>query len=284
VPAASTLLVTLLAMVAFAGNSLLCRAALRHTAIDPASFTALRLLAGALATWGILAARGLRQGGSWGSALALFAYAAGFSFAYLTLPAGVGALLLFLAVQATMVAGGLRRGETLGRPQGAGLALAAAGLGILLLPGLSAPPLGGALLMLGAGAAWGLYSLRGMGSADPGAATAGNFLRAVPLGLLLVLANLPRLRLDLAGSLYAVLSGALASGVGYVLWYQALKGLRASAAASVQLSVPILASLAGVLALGEPFTLRLGLASAAILGGIALVLGWRPAPSAGRQP
>jgi drug/metabolite transporter (DMT)-like permease len=276
--------VTLLAMVAFAGNSLLCRAALRHTAIDPASFTALRLLAGALATWGILAARGQRRGGSWGSALALFAYAAGFSFAYLTLPAGVGALLLFLAVQATMVAGGLRRGEALGRPQGAGLALAAAGLGILLLPGLSAPPLGGALLMLGAGAAWGLYSLRGMGSADPGAATAGNFLRAVPLALLLVLANLPHLKLDLAGSLYAVLSGALASGVGYVLWYRALKGLRASAAASVQLTVPILASLAGVFALGEPFTLRLALASAAILGGIALVLGRRPAPSAGRQP
>jgi drug/metabolite transporter (DMT)-like permease len=271
VPTAATLLVTLLAMAAFAGNSLLCRAALRHTAIDPASFTALRLLAGAVATGALLGRA--RPGGSWGSAAALFVYAAGFSFAYLTLPAGVGALLLFLAVQATMVLGGLRRGEGMGLAQGAGLALAAAGLGILLLPGLAAPPLGGALRMLGAGAAWGLYSLRGLGSPDPGADTAGNFLRALPLVLLLALANLPRLKVDLAGALYAVLSGALASGLGYVLWYRALKGLRASAAASVQLSVPILAALAGVAILGEPFSLRLGLASAAILGGIALVLG-----------
>jgi len=272
-----TLLVTVLAMACFAGNSILCRAALRQTAIDPASFTAIRILSAALATWALLRLRGRGpRGGSWGSALALTAYAAGFAFAYRTLPAGTGALLLFLAVQASMVLWGLGRGERLGRRQSAGLALALGGLVFLLRPGLAAPPWRAAALMLGAGAAWGVYSVRGMGSRDPAGATADNFLRAAPLAALLCLAA-PHLRLDPAGCAYAVLSGALASGIGYILWYQAIQGLRASAAASVQLSVPVLTALAGVALLGEPLSPRLALAAGAILGGIALVLGTKAA-------
>jgi len=270
---AGTLWLTALAMVCFAANSLLCRAALGHTGIDPASFTAIRIGSAALATWGLVRLRrGRPRGGSWISALALCAYAAGFAFAYRTLPAGLGALLLFLAVQSTMVLWGLRRGERLDRRQTAGLLLAVAGLAFLLRPGPSAPPWAASALMLGAGAAWGIYSLRGMGGRDPDGATAGNFLRAAPMAALLCLTAPGRLRLDPAGCGYALLSGALASGLGYLLWYRAMQGLRASAAASVQLSVPVLAALAGVAVLGEPLSLRLGLGSVAILGGIGLVL------------
>jgi drug/metabolite transporter (DMT)-like permease len=270
--AGTTLLATALAMAAFAANSLLCRAALRHTAIDPASFTLLRVAAGALATGTVIRLCGGAVTGDWGSALALAVYASAFSFAYLGLPAGMGALLLFLAVQATMLVGALRRGERLRPLQGGGLLLAVAGLLVLLRPGAATPPLAAAALMLAAGAAWGVYSLRGRNCPDPIAATAGNFLRAVPLCLLLGLASLRAPHWDGPGVGYAVLSGALASGLGYILWYRALGGLGSAAAASVQLSVPVLAALAGVVLLREALTPRLGLSALAILGGIALVL------------
>lgn len=270
---------TALAMIAFAGNSLLCRVALKATAIDAASFTTIRLLAGSLTL--ALAARlhrGASGAGNWPSAFALFAYAAGFSYAYVSLPAASGALLLFGAVQATMIGYGLWRGERLGTAQLGGLVLAGAGLVALLLPGLSAPPLAGALLMLGAGVAWGVYSLRGRGAGDPTRVTAGNFLRAVPIGIALSALTWAHRSLDGAGIGYAVASGALASGVGYAIWYTALPALRATSAATVQLSVPVIAALGGIVFLGEPLTLRLLLASAAILGGIALViLNRRPA-------
>jgi drug/metabolite transporter (DMT)-like permease len=274
------ILLTLFAMLSFAGNSVLCRLALRQTAIDAASFTALRLLSGALMLTLLVhfrrraAAAGGQGGigGNWPSACALFAYAGGFSFAYLSLPTGTGALLLFGAVQATMILAGLWSGERPGARQVSGLLLALAGLVAIMLPGLSAPPLGGALLMLAAGIAWGVYSLRGRGVADPAGATAGNFLRATPLALLLSAALLAQQQLDRLGMLYAVLSGALASGIGYAVWYAALRGLTATRAASVQLSVPVIAALAGVLFLHEPISLRLLLASVAILGGIALVV------------
>jgi drug/metabolite transporter (DMT)-like permease len=214
--------------------------------------------------------------GSWPSAAALFAYAAAFSFAYVSLPTGVGALLLFGAVQATMILAGLRDGERMGGRQITGLVLALGGLGYLMLPGLSAPPLGGSLLMLAAGIAWGVYSLRGRGrgrgTADPIGATAGNFLRAAPLGIGLSAAALPWLQVDAVGAGYAVLSGALASGAGYAVWYAALRGLAATHAATVQLSVPVIAAAGGALLLDEPVTLRLAFASVAILGGIALVV------------
>lgn len=263
---------TSLAMVAFAGNSLLCRVALKHTGIDAASFTTTRLASGAV----LLIARrrgGTRSGtGNWRSAFALFAYAAGFSFAYVSLPAATGALLLFGAVQATMIGHGVWTGERLRRLQLCGLALAVGGLGGLLRPGLSAPPLSAALLMLSAGVAWGVYSLRGRGSGAPIQVTAGNFLRAVPFAAALSLWTRDRASLDGAGVSSAILSGAVASGVGYALWYTALPALKATTAATVQLSVPVLAALGGIVFLGEILTLRVALASVAILGGIALVV------------
>ncbi|MDA8257581.1 MAG: DMT family transporter [Betaproteobacteria bacterium] len=263
-----------LAMIAFAGNSLLCRIALKDTAIDAASFTTLRLLSGAVMLWLVVRLRGgARSGaGNWLSALTLFAYAAGFSFAYISLPAATGALLLFGAVQATMIGHGLWRGERLRRPQTVGLVLALGGLVGLLLPGLSAPPLFGSALMLGAGAAWGIYSLRGRGAGDATRVTAGNFLRAVPIAAALSILMLGKASVDGAGLLYAVASGALASGLGYAIWYTALPAIKATTAATVQLSVPVIAALGGILFLGEAITLRLALASMAILGGIALVI------------
>jgi len=265
---------TLLAMTAFAGNSLLCRMALKQTAIDPASFTSIRIASGAIALGLIVRWRAgpKRLSGSWGSAIALFAYAAAFSFSYVDLTAATGALLLFGAVQATMIGYGLRSGERLRGWQPAGLAIALCGLAGLLLPGFSAPPLQGSVLMLTAGVAWGVYSLRGKGSGDAIGVTAGNFVRAVVPAAALSAASLGSASLDLGGVAYAVASGALASGVGYAVWYTALPGLKTTSAATVQLSVPVMAALGGVVVLGEPVTLRLVAASAAILGGIALVL------------
>ncbi len=211
-------------------------------------------------------------GGNWLSALALFVYAAGFSFAYTSLSAATGALLLFGAVQATMIGYGIRRRERLRGLQLPGLVLAFTGLVGLLLPVLSSPPLYGSLLMLTAGMAWGVYSLRGRGAGDPTMVTAGNFLRAVPVALALCLFMFRGQSLDGAGLGYAAASGALASGIGYAIWYMVLPALQATSAASVQLSVPVIAALGGTMLLGEPVTLRLALASVAILGGIALVI------------
>jgi len=261
-------------MAAFAANSVLCRLALTYTSIDAASFTTVRLVSGALALWLIVRplGQGRRVTGNWASAFALFAYAAAFSFAYITLPTGAGALLLFGAVQATMILAGLWNGERFGILQSGGFALALGGLVVLLSPGFSAPPLGGSTLMLGAGVAWGVYSLRGRGVENPIDATAGNFLRAILPTIVLSLATLPGAHPDRLGMGYAALSGAIASGVGYSVWYAALRGLTATSAATVQLSVPVLAAFGGVALLGEAMTLRLVIASLAILGGITLVV------------
>jgi drug/metabolite transporter (DMT)-like permease len=272
---------TLLAMLAFAGNSLLCRLALKHTAIDAASFTTVRLVSASLVL--CVLAGGWRTswqgGGNWPSALALFVYAAGFSFAYINLTAATGALLLFGAVQATMIGYGVWAGERLLPLQFAGLALAMGGLVALVLPGLATPPLGSAVLMLAAGVAWGVYSLRGkrgQGASSPITVTAGNFLRTVPFTLCLSLLMGNAVSLDAAsnwvGFWYAFLSGALTSGVGYVIWYKILPTLKATPAATVQLSVPVIAAVGGVVLLGEPLSLRLVLSSVAILAGIWLVI------------
>lgn len=261
-------------MIAFAGNSLLCRLALKNTGIDAATFTAIRLVSGAMTLWLLTNVRRDERAGSgnWLSAFALFAYAAGFSFAYITLPAATGALLLFGAVQVTMISHGIWKGERLRGLQFAGLTLAFGGLVGLLLPGFSAPPLMGAVLMLGAGMGWGIYSLRGRAGGAPIKVTTGNFLRAAPIAIVLCLLNFDHLSLDSAGMLYAVCSGAFASGIGYAIWYTALPALKATHAATIQLSVPVLAALGGIVFLVEPITLRLVLASLAILGGIALVI------------
>jgi len=267
----------MLTMVAFAGNSLLCRLALAHTEIDPASFTTVRLVSGALMLWLIVRIRhGRFHGeGSWPSALALFAYAAGFSFAYVSLPAAVGALLLFGAVQATMIGHGLLTGERLRGMRLFGVVLALGGMVGLLLPGLSAPPLLGSVLMLIAGVAWGIYSLRGAGTGDAISKTAGNFIRSVPVTLLLSILLVGDAQWDHAGLWYAIASGALASGLGYAVWYTVLPALKSTTAATVQLSVPVIAAIGGIVFLGEPLTARLLITSGAILGGIALVVTYR---------
>lgn len=312
-------ILTLLAMIAFASNSLLCRASLKESSIDPATFTFVRIFSGAAALWLVMKMRMWliadrtatpladcsktrvrfpsppsspkgrgdpfslsekarmrvldgKDSGNWISAVALFAYAAGFSFAYTSLPAGTGALLLFGAVQATMILWGLYKGERLNTIQLVGFIVAVAGLVVLVFPGLSAPPLAGSILMLGAGAAWGIYSLRGKAERNPANVTTGNFVRAVPFAAALGIIFAPSANYNLAGINYAVISGAVTSGLGYIIWYSALPGLRAASAATVQLSVPVLAATGGILLLGEPITLRYMLASIALLGGVALVV------------
>lgn len=278
-PRARLFFLTLLAMTAFAGNSLLCRLALQHTAIDPVSFTSLRLASGALTLWLIVRwTQTSRSGhGNWRSAAALFVYALAFSLAYVQLSAATGALLLFGAVQATMIGHGLWTGERLRPVQGLGCIVALGGLGSLLLPGLTTPPWGSAALMASAGLAWGIYSLRGKGSGDATRVTAGNFARTVPMAVTasLLVGVLPlglTVSLDAWGMINAIASGALASGVGYAIWYSVLPSLKSVQAASVQLSVPVIAALGGILFLGETVGLRLVIASVAILGGIALVI------------
>ncbi len=261
-------------MLPLAANSWLCRAALRDTGIDAASFTSIRLMSGALMLWLlVILSRNVRSGaGNWPSAIALFGYAVLFSFAYLSLTAATGALLLFGAVQVTMIGLGLWRGERLRRVQAFGVALAFGGLVGLLFPGMSAPPLLGALMMIGAGISWGIYSVRGKGAGDPTRVTAGNFIRTVPITALLSLALLNDASVDTAGLRYAAASGALTSALGYVLWYTVVPLIKATSAATVQLSVPLIVAIGGVVLLAEPITLRLVLASMAILGGIALTI------------
>jgi drug/metabolite transporter (DMT)-like permease len=276
-----TAALTALAMLAFALNSLLCRAALAGGHADAVSFTALRLVSGALALVLVARARGAAAPparAAWGGALALFAYAILFSLAYLRIPAGTGALLLFAAVQLTMIGAGLRAGESPRALEWAGLAVSLAGLVLLTVPGLARPDPIGAATMLAAGVGWGVYSLRGRGAHDPIAANAASFARAAFLALvaLAAFAAEGEARLTPVGTALALTSGAVTSGLGYAVWYAALRGLRATSAAIVQLSVPPLAAGLGVLALGESVSLRLVAASALILGGIALaVLGRR---------
>ncbi|MCP6762678.1 MAG: DMT family transporter [Fischerella sp. CENA71] len=280
-PPPRTIVLIIFAMLAFAGNSLLCRMALKHTSIDAASFTSFRLSSGALVLWLIVRLRGETnaKAGSWFAAMALFAYAVCFAIAYVSLPAGTGALLLFGSVQITMIGYGLWTGERLRRLQSIGLILAVAGLIGLLLPGLTTPPLQGSLLMLVAGVAWGIYSLLGKGAVNPTQITASNFLRAVPLAIGLSVITYPQMTLDLPGVGYAIASGAIASGIGYAIWYHALPHLQATQAATVQLSVPILAAVGAILFLNESMTLRLGVATVAVLSGIALVIKQQPQQS-----
>jgi len=270
-----TLALTALAMLAFAANSLLTRLALAAGHIDAASFGSVRLVSGALVLAAIVRWRGsaaTTARADWLAASMLWLYVACFSFAYLSLAAGTGALILFGCVQLTMFAVGLWRGERFVAVAWGGFVLAVAGFVVLVAPGLAAPEPMGSLLMAAAGVAWGVYSLRGRGAGEPVAATAGNFVRAAPLALVLSLAMAGSAHASARGIALAVASGALTSGLGYVIWYAALPRLAALHAATVQLSVPVLAAIGGVLLLAEPLTPRLLLASAAILGGIALVL------------
>ena len=265
---------TVLALMAFAGNSLLCRLALKNTAIDAASFTSIRLISAALALWFFIAVIGKDKSrhGDWLSATALFVYAAGFSLAYINLSAGTGALLLFGSVQLSMIGSGLFRGERFTIMQVLGLLLAVFGLIGLVMPGLSAPPPASSALMASAGIAWGVYSLRGRGSVNPLNATSGNFLRTVPMTAVFSLSMLGEARLDAAGVACALTSGVITSGIGYAIWYSVLPSLKATQAATLQLAVPVIAAVGAILLLGETASQRLLLASLAILCGIWLVI------------
>lgn len=272
-----TLLSTLLALMAFAANSILCRLALQDGAIDPASFSTIRLAAGAGALALITARSGplLPLGGSWTSAGMLFSYAVPFSFAYAQLAAGTGALILFGTVQITMVSAALATGERPHARHWLGLTSAVAGLVILVRPGLAAPSSTGAVLMAVAGVAWGAYSLAGRGTTTPLAHTAGNFARTLPLTLAVSLIAIGSVHIEPRGAALAIASGAIASGLGYVVWYTALPRLTRTRAALVQLAVPVLAAAGGVLLLGEAITSRLAVATALVVGGIGLALSQR---------
>jgi drug/metabolite transporter (DMT)-like permease len=267
---------TIFALVCFAFNSILCRLALHADEIDAASFTAVRIFSGAATLFIIFSLVGKKdaetKAGNWASAFFLFAYAVCFSFAYLGLTTATGALILFGAVQFTMIAAALVKGERPRALEWLGLIFAFGGLIYLVFPGLAAPPFFSSALMALAGVAWGFYTLRGRESKNPLADTTGNFLRAAPMAILTAIPFVASLRLSPKGFLFAVLSGAIASGIGYAVWYAALKFHTATRAAVLQLSVPAIAALGGALFLSEEISLRLLLASGLILGGIGLAI------------
>lgn len=277
------ILFTTFALVAFAFNSILCRLALRGDEADAAGFTAVRLISGAIALIGIsffvggVGDRSARKKlslkkGSWLSAIWLAAYAICFSLAYLELTAGTGALILFGSVQFTMIAVSIARGERPKLLEWLGLAIAIGGLVYLVLPGLASPPLNSSLLMAVAGASWGFYTLRGKGSSDPLADTTGNFIRTIPFAIAVAAVFFLHIHMTARGILLAILSGAIASGVGYTVWYAALKHHTATRSAILQLAVPVLVAVGGILFMSEVLTLRLTIAAALILGGIALTI------------
>ena len=268
---------TAFALISFAANSLLCRKALGENLIDPVSFTTIRLVSGALAL--IIITQIFNESdnpdqakGSWGSGLALFAYAIAFSLAYITLSAGMGALILFGSVQMTMISYALKKGEKLSLVQWTGLVAAIAGLVYLVLPGVSSPNPIGALLMCISGIAWGIYSIRGKGVSSPIMMTAWNFVRSTPAAVIALFIALSSIHLEKYGVLLALISGVITSGLGYVLWYMALRGLTTTQASAVQLMVPAIAAFGGVVFLAEIVSLRLIFGSILIVGGVALAI------------
>lgn len=286
------LILTATAMLAFAANSVLARLALGSGSIDAASFTLLRLGSGALTLWMLAHWRqrglqGRQQGpgdtGTWRSAAMLFLYAICFSIAYLMLNTGTGALVLFGSVQMTMIAWALYRGERPLALQWLGWGLAIAGMVYLVLPGVTAPDPLGALLMAVAGIAWGVYSLRGQGAGNPEQVTANNFLKACPMAVAAAVIAVPWFQVSSDGVWLALLSGTVASGLGYTVWYQVLPMISTSQAATCQLSVPLIAAVAGVVFMAEPLSLRLSIAAVAILGGIALSI-WTRTRAVRREP
>ena len=280
-------LYTTFALVAFAFNSILCRLALRGEEADAAGFTTVRLVSGAVALvviWYLVgrstdarAKNTLPTGrvsalGSWASAFFLFAYAVCFSFAYLGLTAGSGALILFGSVQMSMVTAAIFKGERPSALESLGLVIAVSGLIYLVLPGLASPPLTSSLLMAAAGMSWAAYTLRGKSSTDPLADTAGNFVRSLPMAAVVAIVFLPNLQLTPRGWLLAIVSGAITSGVGYTIWYSVVKNHTTTRAAVLQLAVPVIAAMIGIIWLGETATATLGIAAAMILGGIAVTI------------
>ncbi|MDX8387861.1 MAG: DMT family transporter [Ghiorsea sp.] len=271
-----TILLTALALIAFAANSVLCRLALGEGLIDAGSFTAIRLLSGALILFLLINLQHKPSEedskGSWSASVMLFIYAVAFSYAYMSLDTGTGALILFGAVQVTMITMALYSGHKLTILEVLGLLLAFLGFVYLMLPGASAPSLFGFILMMFSGIAWGFYTLKGSGSSFPLLDTAYNFIRTIPMVLILLLLSFNHSSYSFDGVVFAVLSGAVASGVGYTIWYMALRGLTSIHAAVLQLFVPVIAAFGGVLFVSEVITDQLMISSAMILGGILLVI------------
>lgn len=271
-----TLSFTILALIAFAANSVLCRAALRDALIDPATFTSIRLISGSiilLLLVYISKSKNLSEAkGSWSSAGILFIYAATFSFAYVSLDTGTGALIVFAMVQITMITSAMINGKKMSLSEWAGVLLAFGGLVYLVFPGVTAPSFSGLILMIASGMAWGLYSLKGKSSIDPLGDTAFNFLRTIPFVIILLLFSIDHVKAEPQGYTLAIISGALTSGIGYTIWYMALRGLSAVQASIVQLIVPVIAAAGGILFLSEIISIRLIVASVLILGGIAIVI------------
>ena len=271
-----TLIFTSLALIAFAANSVLCRLALGEKTIDASSFTTIRLLSGAIV---LLLITGISSNkskattkGSWSASLMLFLYAITFSFAYITLDTGTGALILFGSVQITMILLSLISGNRLHIIEWTGITISFAGFVYLILPGVSTPSTTGFLLMTTAGIAWGIYTLKGRGSNNPLTDTAYNFFRTIPLVIILAIVTLQNAQYSFEGIVLAVLSGGIASGIGYAIWYVALGGLSSTQAAVVQLLVPVIAAFGGVIFVSEVVTLRLTISATMILGGILMVV------------
>jgi len=271
-----TIIFTALALIAFAANSVLCRLALGEQAIDASSFTIIRLLSGAIVLLAIIKTNrnitGSSAKGSWSAGFMLFVYAITFSFAYITLDTGTGALILFGSVQITMILLSLLSGNRLHITELVGVVIAFIGFVYLILPGVTTPSAIGFLLMSVAGIAWGIYTIKGHGSKNPLMDTAYNFLRTIPLVLILAIVAIKDAHYSSEGILLAVLSGGIASGIGYTIWYIALAGLSVMQAAVMQLLVPVIAALGGVLFVSEAVTLRLTVSATLILGGILMVV------------
>jgi drug/metabolite transporter (DMT)-like permease len=266
-----------IALIAFAGNSVLCRYALKDDVIDASSFTAIRLISGAVFLIGLVAFKNKLninwKGGSWLSAFWLFLYAAAFSFAYISLKTGIGALILFGAVQITMVLMNLIKGQRLLWLEWFGLVLAFSGLAYLLIPSSTSPSLVGSLLMAVSGVAWGFYTLAGRGSLNPLVDTANNFLKSIPFVLICVLVFVAFYDLNITGNgiVLAVVSGAITSGLGYAIWYLVLDTISVTQAAVIQLTVPIIAAFGGVVFASEAISMELVVSSMLVLGGVLLV-------------
>ncbi len=271
-----TIIFTILALIAFAANSVLCRLALGEKTIDPASFTSIRLLSGAIVLLLILQFNRKKKSsstkGSWTASIMLFLYAAAFSFAYITLDTGTGALILFAAVQITMILVSLISGNKLHATEWIGLTIAFFGFVYLVLPGIRTPSLAGFSLMTIAGIGWGIYTIKGQGSVNPLSDTAYNFSRSILLVLILFVIAFHFTHVSSKGILLAMFSGGITSGIGYTIWYMALGGLSITQAAVVQLFVPVIAALGGVVFVSEKISLRFVLAALLILGGILMVV------------
>ncbi len=282
-----TFILTMVALVAFAGNSMLCRLALKTMSIDAGSFTLLRLISGAVAL--IFLTRLFREGrqdrgrsikysdsGGWLGGFSLFVYAAFFSYAYVSLDTATGALILFGSVQISLIVYGMAKGEKLSLIEGLGFLVSCAGFAYLLLPELTKPSSVGLALMVVSGCAWAVYTVQGQGSKSPLNDTAYNFTRALPFSLLLFILMafglLGEVTLSWRGVLLATASGALTSGIGYAVWYSALRSLSTTVAAVSQLAVPVIAAILAIMFVGEAITIRLLLSSVAVLGGISIVI------------